>query len=89
MAAAAATGTHTVYLDLAFPRERVAVELDGAAYHSAPDTRERDLRRDAALSAREWVVLRFSHRRLHAAPDAVRDELADVLMTRRLQLGVG
>ncbi len=79
-------GSRTAYLDLAFVSERVAVELDGAAFHDGHVNRERDMRRDAALSALGWVVLRFSYWRLHDEPDVVRDEIAAVLVTRRSQL---
>lgn len=51
--------------DLAYENERVAVELDGYAYHSTRDHRERDMRRDAALASIGWLTLRFSHERLH------------------------
>lgn len=36
------------------------MEFDGAAYHAGRDDWQRDLRRDAALAALGWVVLRFS-----------------------------
>jgi very-short-patch-repair endonuclease len=79
-------GSRVAYLDLAFVAERVAVELDGAAYHGTPEQRERDMRRDAALSALGWIVLRFSYQRLHTDPDGVRNEVDAVLCTRRRQL---
>jgi very-short-patch-repair endonuclease len=75
-----------VYLDLAFMTERVAIELDGAAYHGTPEQRERDMRRDNALSALGWIVLRFSYHRLHTDPEGVRNEVDAVLRTRRRQL---
>lgn len=71
------------YLDRYFPVERVDVELDGAAWHGQPGQRERDLRRDAALSAKGILVVRFSHRRMVAEPDAVLHELLDILAHRR------
>jgi len=46
----------TVHLDAAVPELRIAVELDGAAFHGSPEDRERDTRRDVALAARGWVV---------------------------------
>ena len=61
-----------VRLDAAWPEARIAVELDGAAFHGSPEARERDLRRDAALG---WVVLRFSYRRLVREPEACRTEI--------------
>jgi hypothetical protein len=51
-----------VRLDAAWPDVKVAVEFDGAAFHGSPNARQRDLRRDAALAALGWVVLRFSTR---------------------------
>jgi very-short-patch-repair endonuclease len=50
-----------LHVDLAWPEVRLAVEFDGAAFHSGRDDWQRDLRRDAALAALGWVVLRFSY----------------------------
>jgi hypothetical protein len=41
-----------VLMDAAWPEVKLAVELDGAAFHGSPEARERDLRRDAAW--RHW-----------------------------------
>jgi very-short-patch-repair endonuclease len=71
-----------VRLDAAVPELKVAVELDGAAFHGSPEARERDLRRDAALAALGWVVLRFSYRRLKREPEACRREIAQVCAAR-------
>ncbi len=76
-------GERTVYLDLYAERERVDIELDGERWHTGPDDRERDARRDAALAARGIMVVRFSHRRLHDEPDGVRREVLDILSSRR------
>jgi very-short-patch-repair endonuclease len=75
--------SRVVYLDLAFERERVAVELDGAEYHHGRVNRARDMRRDAALIAMGWVVLRYSYQRLHAGPETARREVYEVLCMRR------
>jgi hypothetical protein len=64
---------------------RLGVELDGAAFHGAPDAREADLERDAATAAEGWLVLRIGHRRGHAEPDACR---ADVAAAFHSRLGV-
>ena len=40
----------SIRLDAAWPELRVAVELDGAAFHGSRQARERDLRRDTALA---------------------------------------
>ncbi len=77
------------YLDVAYERERVDVELDGSRYHFSTHLRERDMRRDATLSTLGWLVLRFSHRRLHDDPDGVRAEVLATLEIRRHQLALG
>jgi hypothetical protein len=76
----------TAYLDAAVPELLVAVELDGAAFHGSAADRERDTRRDVALAALGWVVLRFSYRRLTTDPAGCRREIAAVCEARRRQL---
>jgi hypothetical protein len=71
-----------VRMDAAWPDARVAVELDGAAFHGSRTARERDLRRDTALAAMGWVVLRFSYARLTADPEGCRREIEAVLRQR-------
>ncbi|MDQ1685066.1 MAG: hypothetical protein QOC82_1803 [Frankiaceae bacterium] len=79
-------GNRVVYLDRYYADEMLAVELDGAAYHGAPQQRERDIRRDAALAALGIQTIRFSHPRLFHDPDGVRAETLNVLAVRRRQL---
>ena len=74
-----------IRLDAAWPEVKLAVELDGAAFHGSAEARERDLRRDAALAALGWVVLRFSYRRLMREPAACR---AEILAAYRRRLSV-
>lgn len=71
-----------VRLDAAYPKALVAVELDGAAFHGSREPRERDLRRDTALAALGWVVLRFSYARLMADPEGCRREIEAVVLAR-------
>jgi hypothetical protein len=71
-----------VRLDAAYPDALVAVELDGAAFHGSREARERDLRRDSALAALGWVVLRFSYARLIADPEGCRREIEAVVLAR-------
>src|SRR3712207_2059112 len=71
-----------IRLDAAYVEARVAVELDGAAFHGSRAARERDLRRDTALAALGWVVLRFSYARLVADPGGCQREIAAVLLRR-------
>jgi very-short-patch-repair endonuclease len=76
----------TVHLDAAIPELRIAIELDGAAFHGSAEDRERDTRRDAALSALGWVVLRFTYRRLTTDPEGCRREILQVCAARRALL---
>jgi hypothetical protein len=73
----------TVYLDRLFRDTRVNAELDGAKWHRPAADRERDLRRDARLMARGLLVVRFTHARLIAEPDAIRHDLRAILARRR------
>ena len=78
--------TGVAHLDAAVPELKVAVELDGAAFHGSAEARERDTRRDVALAALGWVVLRFSYRRLTREPDACRREILRVCRAREALL---
>ncbi|WP_158544801.1 DUF559 domain-containing protein [Blastococcus sp. TF02-9] len=64
------------FLDAAWPEVKLAVELDGAAFHGSDEARERDLARDAALAALGWLVLRFSYRQLTREPKVCRARIA-------------
>ena len=76
------TNGRWVHADAAFPEALVIVELDGAAFHGSRDARERDLRRDSALAALGWVVLRFSYARLINDPEGCRREIIAVVRRR-------
>ncbi len=71
-----------VKLDAAYLDVRVAVELDGAAFHGSRSARERDLRRDTALATAGWIVLRFSYARLISDPEGCRREIQAVILSR-------
>jgi very-short-patch-repair endonuclease len=72
-------------LDRAYLEEMVGVELDGAAWHGSAAQRERDVRRDAALAAAGWLIVRFTHARLSRESLTCRRELAAILAVRRQQ----
>jgi very-short-patch-repair endonuclease len=57
-------------LDLAYPRERLAVEYDGAEHREQRRAR-RDLERRAYLTARGWRVLRFDADVVLRAPHVI------------------
>lgn len=72
----------TVALDAAWPEVKLAIEFDGAAFHGSKAARERDLRRDAALAAAGWLVLRFSYERLTREPRACQAQILAVYRQR-------
>ena len=58
-------------VDFVWWAQRLVVEVDGGDYHDAPSARDRDHRRDAALQAAGYKVLRVSDRWLVTAPGDV------------------
>jgi hypothetical protein len=74
-----------VHLDAAWPELKIAVEFDGAAFHGNLPARGRDLRRDAALAALGWVVLRFGFRDVTDRPHVCR---ARIVAVHRQRAGV-
>jgi very-short-patch-repair endonuclease len=51
-------------IDLALVGPRIAIECDGKAYHSSPEQKAHDRRKDAYLHKNGWKVLRFSGRQI-------------------------
>jgi very-short-patch-repair endonuclease len=58
-------------VDFLWRPQRLVVETDGRAAHGTRAAFERDRVRDADLTAAGWRVVRITHRRLTADPDAV------------------
>ena len=75
----------TFFLDAACEEVRLAVEMDGAAWHGSREQRERDIHRDALLATVGWQTLRFSFTRLTGSPDGCRHDIRAV-HAARLQL---
>jgi very-short-patch-repair endonuclease len=68
-------------LDVAFAEARVAIEVDGWAWHSDALRRRQDLRRQNAVVLAGWTVLRFSWDDLAHRPRAVLAEITMALAT--------
>jgi very-short-patch-repair endonuclease len=68
----------TFYLDAACEESKLAVELDGAAWHGSRRQREGDIERDAVLATVGWQTLRFGYRRLTSAPENCRRQIIAV-----------
>lgn len=81
-------GDRRALLDRAWPEVKLAVELDGARFHTNPVDRRRDLARDAALAAMGWVVLRFTYADVLGDPGGVRARVLAVYQARAAQLRV-
>jgi very-short-patch-repair endonuclease len=58
-------------LDFAYVDRKIAIELDGAAYHSGKIAKQRDRRRDARLGDLRWRVLRFDWDDVTCTPEFV------------------
>lgn len=69
-------------LDAWWPRGRLDVEVDGAAFHSSPTERQRDRVRDRDLALADVLVLRFGHREIVDHPGMVVEQVARALAAR-------
>jgi very-short-patch-repair endonuclease len=66
-------------IDFCWPEERVAVEIDGFAFHRTQQRFEDDHRRDAALRRDGITVIRITWRGLTREPWAVIADVAQAL----------
>lgn len=66
-------------IDLAFPVQRLAVEVDGWAWHINPERFIHDRQRQNALVNGGWALLRFSWHDLTGRPGAVIAEIRTAL----------
>ncbi len=74
---------HGWEVDLHWPRQRVAVELDGWGAHRTRARFERDHARDLDLEANGWRVVRISARQVRGDPGTVAAALRAVLERTR------
>ncbi|MDN4483144.1 endonuclease domain-containing protein [Demequina lignilytica] len=72
-------------IDMYDPGTMTAVELDGAAYHSSPYQRQRDVRRDAILASVGILTVRLTYEDITERPEWCRSMVRDVLRSRRLR----
>jgi very-short-patch-repair endonuclease len=72
-------GGRRLEVDCVWPNERVAVELDGHAWHSSRAAFERDRARDRALQAAGWRVVRITWRQVRDEPEVVARDLRRLL----------
>lgn len=72
-------GVLVALVDVAFVAARVAIEVDGHAYHSDVDRFRHDRRRQNALVALGWTVLRYTWHDLEHRAEEVIAEIAEIL----------
>lgn len=76
-------------VDLAWPVERVVVELDGRRWHATAQAQTDDRRRDRLATTHGWVTLRFGWAEVVHRPGAFVEECRSVLAARRAEQAPG
>jgi very-short-patch-repair endonuclease len=66
-------------IDLAFPAQRVAIEVDGWAYHVDPERFRNDRRKGNFITRSGWDLLRFTWHGLHTQPAESIREISETL----------
>lgn len=69
-------------VDIAFPEQRIAIEIDGWAFHSDHDSFQRDRRRQNTLALHGWQVLRFTWLDITGSPQRVLAEISAAVLAR-------
>ena len=78
------TGRILAEIDFADPHLKIAIEVDGRAFHSDGRSFERDRQRQNMISLKGWLILRFTWERLVNDPEGVIAEVAAAVMARRM-----
>jgi very-short-patch-repair endonuclease len=73
---------HGFEVDLFFRPQRVAIEMDGFAFHNSEQDFHRDRRRDSVLAAAGILVIRVTWRQLTRERDATLVRIAQTLVLR-------
>ena len=71
-----------IEVDMYWPRQRLVVELDGAAYHRTPAAQERDRDREAIVHSAGLALRRFGWRQVVEREVEV-GRLVDVALGRK------
>jgi very-short-patch-repair endonuclease len=66
-------------IDLAFPKQKVAIETDGWAFHSSQEDFQNDRERQNKIALPGWQVLRFTWLDLTEHPQRVIAEIAEAI----------
>jgi hypothetical protein len=73
------TGRLVAVLDVAFPDVRLAVEIDGLAFHSRPRRFQADRTRQNALTRLKWRILRYTWDDVMDRPEWIKRQILDEL----------
>jgi hypothetical protein len=79
-----AVSGRSLRLDLAYPNERVAIEVDGFRHHGSRSAFEEDRVRGNALSAAGWRVLHVTDLQLRTTPNTFIDAVRAALIRPEL-----
>lgn len=77
-----AAGQPIAEVDLAYPRLRIAIEIDGFRWHSTPARKMADEQRQNRLVLAGWTVLRFSAAVVRKEPQVLVRAVRSALATR-------
>jgi very-short-patch-repair endonuclease len=69
-------------VDIAFPDLKIAIEIDGWAFHRSKERRDRDNRKRNLLGRAGWIVLTFTWEDVVHHPDYFVDEVMSVVASR-------
>jgi very-short-patch-repair endonuclease len=69
-------------IDIAFAEQKVAIEIDGWAFHRDKERRDRDIRKANLLTQAGWRVLTFSWEDVNERPDYFIRAILSVLASR-------
>jgi very-short-patch-repair endonuclease len=72
-------GGYSFEVDVALPERKIAIEIDGYAYHSSDDRFQRDRTKQNALLQAGWRVLRFTWADLDERPSYVLAQITALL----------
>jgi hypothetical protein len=78
-----------IVIDLAWPRWRVAVEVDHPFWHDGVEAAARDKRRDRKLILAGWQPVRFPELEIDCALAELIDDLAQILLARGCPVPMG
>ncbi len=65
-----------VWVDVCYPALRIAIEIDGRAFHLMSEDWEDDLDRQNDIVLGDWLVLRFTARAIREHPHQVAERVA-------------